>query len=257
MYMLLGGLDEKYRTLYEFAMNTAIKNLFVRVPNPENQALLTSGIATVVDGNLQVEHEGQHLACFAGGMVGIGAKIFERGGDLQTARRLVDACIWAYNSMPSGIMPEHFKLMQCTGDCVWDEKKWHRQVLLAADATDMPAEEIIVKERLPPGFTSIIDPKYILRLDTSLHPRRCSTKFQLGLRRLNQSSSCTGLQVIASCKKRLGRSGKLLRSTRSPTSLSHHWKMLPLRNRRKPIGWKVSGQQRLSSTSTSSSATQV
>ena len=48
----------------------------------------------------------QHLVCFAGGMVGIGAKSFEHREDLDTARKLVDGSIWAYESMENGLITE-------------------------------------------------------------------------------------------------------------------------------------------------------
>jgi mannosyl-oligosaccharide alpha-1,2-mannosidase len=57
-------------------------------------------------------------------MMGIAAKIFGREGDLEVAKKLVDGCMWAYDSMPSGIMPEVFSMVACgdTKSCPWDEK---------------------------------------------------------------------------------------------------------------------------------------
>ena len=39
-------------------------------------------------------------------MVGIGAKVFKQEQDLKLARRLMEGCLWGYEVMPQGIMPE-------------------------------------------------------------------------------------------------------------------------------------------------------
>lgn len=58
-------------------------------------------------------------------------------------------CIWAYQSFPTGLMPEIFKMIPCPSQdgCQWDPEKW---------ATEGG-------KRLPEGFRSVRDPKYILR----------------------------------------------------------------------------------------------
>ena len=98
-------------------------------------------------------------------MVGIGAKIFDRGNDLDTARKLAEGCLWAYESMPSRIMPEIMNVLPCprSGNCTWDQTKWHEVVSTTNNPYEGSVEEIITEKGLPPGVSSIHDGRYILR----------------------------------------------------------------------------------------------
>lgn len=80
----------------------------------EDHDILVSGLVGS-DGNAApiLEPSCQHLVCFAGGMVAIAAKIFECPNDLPIARKLVDGCIWACQSMPTGIMAEVSPFIPC------------------------------------------------------------------------------------------------------------------------------------------------
>jgi mannosyl-oligosaccharide alpha-1,2-mannosidase len=168
--MLLGGLSQQSRNLYEMAIDTAKKNLFFRPMTPNEDDILISGNARVVSPTeIQLDPQGQHLACFVGGMLGIGSRIFDRPHDLPIARKLVDGCIWAYRSIPSSIMPETFHVVPCedTTNCKWDEKKWYAGI--ESRHTDVkfveaaPMAEQVNKLGPFPGFTDIADKRYILR----------------------------------------------------------------------------------------------
>ncbi|KAI9832756.1 MAG: hypothetical protein M1819_003976 [Sarea resinae] len=150
-YMMLGGRSQQYRKMYEKSFRVFEDHIFYRPMTPDNSDILFSGNALVSsEGDVALDPEAQHLTCFAGGMVGIGAKIFDRLEDMDTARKLVDGCIWAYSITPTGIMPESFRVMKCQDPkhCVWNEEKW-----------------LSTKygEHLPRGFTSMGDSRYILR----------------------------------------------------------------------------------------------
>lgn len=161
-YMLLGGRQLEYRQMYEAAVRTAKQALFYRPMLPDNKDVLISGIAMVTDNGLILKPEGQHLVCFVGGMVAIGAKVFNLD-DMDVARKLVDGCTWAYEAMPSGIMPETFTTVPCGRPCQWDETKWKAEAIrLAQDDTDI-TEENINKGKLPQGFVAVPDKKYLLR----------------------------------------------------------------------------------------------
>lgn len=170
-YMLLGGIVDQYKTLYERAIAAAKQYLFFRPLNPQNQDILVSGSARKnMLGYIDLESEGQHLSCFAGGMVGISAKIFNRTDELDIARKLVDGCIWAYDSMPTGVMPENFHAIPCSDpdDCSYSTERWHRGVMDQSGwARSMDAPEIIREDGLEPGFTKIGDRRFLLRLVTS------------------------------------------------------------------------------------------
>ncbi|KAI1374059.1 glycoside hydrolase family 47 protein [Hypoxylon crocopeplum] len=173
MYALMGGLLPSYQTMYEESMKTALKHILFRPMVPGAADILISGTVHTQekDGKmtLDFEHDGQHLVCFAGGMLAIGGKLFGKAEHLEAARKLVDGCIWTYKAMPLGIMPETFIMTPCKSDteCEWDESLWKQSVLRQAaerDLTDMArADEIISHLRLPQGFTHIPDSRYILR----------------------------------------------------------------------------------------------
>lgn len=173
-HLLLGGLTDQYRQMYEAAVDSVKTNMLFRPLTEKNEDILFSGTARVTASDaVTLEPQGEHLSCFVGGMMGIGAKIFNRTEDLSIARRLVDGCIWAYDLMPTGLMPEVFHMATCDNklDCSWDEKKWFDQVryLHGADPGgdggpgDEESRTIIQELGLQPGLTSIKDYRYILR----------------------------------------------------------------------------------------------
>lgn len=132
-YMLLGGLKQQYRKMYERSMDAVRKYLLFRPMTQDSRSILFAASATSTEPpstkfDLDLKYEGSHLACFAGGMVGIGAKIFGIKGDLQIAAKLTDSCIWAYESTETGIMPEAFELLPCESmdNCPWDEKVYRK-----------------------------------------------------------------------------------------------------------------------------------
>jgi mannosyl-oligosaccharide alpha-1,2-mannosidase len=127
-YLLLGGQVEKYRTMYEQSMDVVKKHLLFRPMLPGGEDILFSGKLNVpsnVDDNKvgELTAENAHLTCFAGGMFGMGAKIFDRPEDLEIAKKLTEGCVWSYSMTPTGIMPESFDVAPCENvkDCVWNE----------------------------------------------------------------------------------------------------------------------------------------
>ncbi|KAJ4356374.1 uncharacterized protein N0V89_004407 [Didymosphaeria variabile] len=166
-FLMLGGRQEQYRTLYQHAIEAAKQHLFFRPLNPQNQDILISGNVRMSSlGMVKLDPEAQHLACFAGGMVGIAAKIFNRTDELDVARKLVDGCIWAYNSTPINIMPETFHVIPCQdpNDCEWNEERWYRGIIdqHVLDNTK-DAAQIIEEDGLQPGMTKIGDRRFLLR----------------------------------------------------------------------------------------------
>ena len=157
----MGGLSEEYRTLYEASIDAAKQHMFFRPLNMENLDVLISGTVRVKDEKIELEPVGQHLGCFAGGMLGMGARIFARD-DIATARKLALGCVWAYENTPTGIMPETFYSIPCTNDCEWSSEKWYEGVLVQTNLTENPTN-IIEERRLQPGFTDITDYHYNLR----------------------------------------------------------------------------------------------
>ncbi|KAF4549242.1 putative glycosyl hydrolase family 47 protein 6 [Elsinoe fawcettii] len=175
-YLLLNGRDDSYEKMYLAALAAAKETLFFRPVTPNNTDLLFSGNAKGWSReSLHTDSESQHLTCFVGGMVALGAKLFSRQEDLKTARQLTDGCIWAYEAMPTGIMPEIFTMQRCqekeNPECTWSEQSWfdairgvepsrHKDNGISADEQ---ARKIIQHRHLTPGFTQLTDKRYMLR----------------------------------------------------------------------------------------------
>ena len=132
-YMLLGGLEDKYRTMYEMAADSTTNNLLYRPMIPDEQRhVLNAGLLKVGDkkDSINLKPEGTHLTCFAGGMYAVGAKIFGREADMDIAKRLTDGCLWAYEATATGIMPETYLAIACPDpeNCPWNETLWHEKL---------------------------------------------------------------------------------------------------------------------------------
>ncbi|KAF7590461.1 hypothetical protein BBP40_002865 [Aspergillus hancockii] len=165
-HMLLGAQTNQYRKMYDAAMDPIKKRLLFR-------AMTKDGKDVMFPGNLRAakaatEPQAEHLKCFLGGMVGIGAKVFDRPEELDIARKLTDGCIWAYDIMPTGIMPEALYVSPCDklDECEWDEQKWHNDILrryAKYSQGEEAAQTLISDHQLPPGVTEIPDSKYMLR----------------------------------------------------------------------------------------------
>jgi mannosyl-oligosaccharide alpha-1,2-mannosidase len=114
--------------------------------------------------DLKLDAQAQHLGCFAGGMVAVASRIFSDDEELALARKLVEGCLWAYEVMPLGIMPEILHTVPCKdqANCPWDEKLWHDEV----DKTYEGSEDVLEKiqhHSLQPGIVKVDDTRYILR----------------------------------------------------------------------------------------------
>jgi mannosyl-oligosaccharide alpha-1,2-mannosidase len=128
-WLLLGAQVDKYRTMYEEAIEVVKKNLLFRPMVPGDDDILFSGkllVGLSESGHPELEAENAHLTCFAGGMFGMGAKIFNRPDDLDIAKKLTEGCIWSYDMTATGIMPEAFISVPCKSmeHCKWNETKY-------------------------------------------------------------------------------------------------------------------------------------
>lgn len=166
MYALLGGQDLIYRKMYEKSMDTAIKHTLFRPSTPENWDMLSPGFVRVEGSSQFLDPQLQHLGCYAGGMFALGGKLFQNQEHVKIGRKITDTCVWAYKSSPAGIMPEVSRLLECTNTttCEWDEKAWQEaaQSRSEKDHEEDPHQNI-ANLRLPSGFTSINDRRYLLR----------------------------------------------------------------------------------------------
>jgi mannosyl-oligosaccharide alpha-1,2-mannosidase len=166
MYALLGGQDFIYRKMYEKAMDTASKYALFRPSTPEDHDLLVSATVRVEGSETFMDPVLQHLSCYTGGMYGLGSKLFGNDEHYMIAHKLTNSCVWAYRASPAGIMPESSHLLRCANvtECHWDEETWKAEVAARADQTkEKDPLQNIANMRLPAGFTSIEDRRYVLR----------------------------------------------------------------------------------------------
>ncbi|KAH8819859.1 glycoside hydrolase family 47 protein [Xylogone sp. PMI_703] len=151
MYILLSGRDEasSYEKMYRRAMDVVIKHILFRPMLPDGNDILFAGNSYVTNDKVISTAESQHLACFVGGMFGLGGKIFDISEHVDIGNRLARGCGWAYQSFPTGLMPEIFNLIRCESlnGCEWDEEKWTKEG----------------SQALPHGFKNARDARYILR----------------------------------------------------------------------------------------------
>ncbi|KAG6353888.1 hypothetical protein INS49_005145 [Diaporthe citri] len=181
-YLILGGALDQPKKMYEKFIGVAQKHLMRRATNPEDIPIVIPGDAMVrtVDGEITAVNspKGQHLTCFAGGMVGIASKIFGRPSELDLAVQLTDGCVWAYGATATGIMPEIFGFIPCgdvkesqTGpECKYSDVKWRtavRNQYLGVNSGKDPmgseVDKMINSQNLTPGILALHDKKYILR----------------------------------------------------------------------------------------------
>ncbi|KAM5439196.1 putative mannosyl-oligosaccharide 1,2-alpha-mannosidase [Microsporum canis] len=164
-YLMLGGRSPQYRKMYEKAVDVAKKHMFFRPMTEDGDDILISGTLRARGKSISLEPESQHLTCFVGGMLAIGSKIFNRPDELAIGRKLVDGCIWAYKSMPTGVMPETYRAVTCMDEhagCSWNIREW----LNSDEDNQQPIDELKqrAKEKgIYPGFRLISDPTYHLR----------------------------------------------------------------------------------------------
>ena len=171
-HILLGAPSNQYRAMYIAALEGIKEHLIFRGMDKPGEDILFAGNVRFDAGSDKeiFEYQTEHLKCFLGGMVGLGAKVFGREADLSIARKLVDGCIWAYNIMPVGIMPETVFISGCRSSrCEWDEEKWLRDIFGWPEDEESPiklreaAKWIVQDRKLQPPIVEVTDPKFLLR----------------------------------------------------------------------------------------------
>ncbi|KAJ5086851.1 Class I alpha-mannosidase 1A [Penicillium alfredii] len=169
-FLLLGGANDQYRKMYKKAMNAVRKNLLFRptLKDGRNIRFLasTTPLTPARKSSLQstdLDYEGNHLSCYAGGMFALGAKAFGIDGDLEIAAQLTDGCVWAYESTQTGIMPERFHLLPCESStsCDWNEDRYQAEVARHTPS-HIPRGDP-QSPSVPLGMVDILSPTYLLR----------------------------------------------------------------------------------------------
>ncbi|WYZ44953.1 hypothetical protein EsH8_VIII_000269 [Colletotrichum jinshuiense] len=156
MVALLGGAEPKYRAMTDAFLRAANESLFFRPMLPGDEDVLIAGNANVDDeGRRKLDPESEHLACFIGGVYALAGRLLGKEEWVAVGARLTLGCYYAYQAMPTGMMPERYNMMACDrrDRCAWDEDRWEAEKRLRPE----------FKEHLPKGFTTAKDARYILR----------------------------------------------------------------------------------------------
>ncbi|KAK3385069.1 glycosyl hydrolase family 47-domain-containing protein [Podospora didyma] len=132
-FILLGGLEPKYRTMYEKTVAAVKKSLLFRPMVEKTPDILFSAKVLASDSDPKTwtySWEVTHLTCFLGGMFGLGGKLFGSAEDVLIGEKLSAGCAWAYEIMPSGVMPERATVMPCSemDECHWNKTAWFAQL---------------------------------------------------------------------------------------------------------------------------------
>lgn len=180
-YLLLGGLEKSYKTMYLNAIKAATTHLIFRPMTPEHHDILLLGDAYASSQrDITLDPQVQHLGCFLAGTLAHSSKIFSEPSHLDTAHKLLQGCIWAYNVSTLGIMPESMSVVPCnsqfsksTKSCPWDFARWKSEISARKyhnqqiSINDSPASSTHRDEKeeppLPEGITSISNLYYLLR----------------------------------------------------------------------------------------------
>lgn len=128
-HQLMGGRLPQYSRMYSAAIDSAKRWLIRDISTVPFAPLVAFGHSS----RNHWEPKMEHLACFTGGMMGLGSKLMpERAQDIQLARRITETCWWTYNSSATGIGPEDTVFYQPT-----DSDRW--QTELKSDGTRVRA----------------------------------------------------------------------------------------------------------------------
>ena len=176
-FLMLGGRLDQYRSLYQNAF-AAIKAFILFKPmTPTNEDIVLAGtVRAFKPPKIELDPQMQHLSCFAGGMIALASKVFDRPADLELAAQLTNGCLWAGRITASGIMPELFHTVPCPGGlqaCQWNEDAWSDDMFRRntndfqnSDKARHKQQQMKLKQdrlRLPSSMSAIASRQYFLR----------------------------------------------------------------------------------------------
>ena len=116
-YKLLRGNPEAkiWQDVYEQSVDTMRSVLFAHIDHIPDHPLLSIGKLE----NNRLLWEVEHLSCFAGAMLGLGAKILDRPQDMEDATKFTSTCYWISASTPTGLQPENVEFFKA-GENMWE-----------------------------------------------------------------------------------------------------------------------------------------
>ncbi|TXT13600.1 hypothetical protein VHUM_00967 [Vanrija humicola] len=132
-YKLIGGgrLGHQYKRLYQDSIDAARRILFTDIDILDSHDLFTIG---KLEGN-RLKRETEHLTCFAGAMLGMGAKLLDRPMDMDSALRFTGTCYWLSAATKTGIQPELVWFYDKDDAKLWINKTRDTERIVHAPAT--------------------------------------------------------------------------------------------------------------------------
>ncbi|KAJ8115384.1 hypothetical protein ONZ43_g4678 [Nemania bipapillata] len=145
-WLLLGGLEPKYKELHLKVIEAVKKWLLFRPMVPDDRDILFSAKVTTngePETDARTIYEVTHLTCFIGGMFGLGGKIFEVPTDVEIGKKLTEGCVWAYESTATGIMPEAAHVLPCPDakNCHWNQTLYEHTLDPSFESRDQQIKE--------------------------------------------------------------------------------------------------------------------
>jgi len=201
-YLLLQGREQMYADMHTGAAKAmkaylTFEALLPPVSDAKTHAYtitphtpLFFGTTRMRNKRPELDPRSEHLTCFAGGMLALGAAALsssrsaaETAEDMDVARRHAQGCVWSYVSTRTRIGPEIYNLAPCRkgrdavtsglepdwtntrGSCTWDRSKWLSQLSHRPSGKENSPEiqQFIENHHLTAGFTHIGDQRYMLR----------------------------------------------------------------------------------------------
>lgn len=146
MYLITGGLEERYENMYLRAMDALDRSLLWRPMLPTNAEYLFPGTLYAHHDRLDLVAQATHSGCAVGATLAVGGHIFDNARHLALSHVLTDSCVWAHTEFPAtSLLPQTFNMVRCPSaqhGCEWDEREWRDE---RRDA------------RLKEGFTHVPD----------------------------------------------------------------------------------------------------
>ncbi|SPO03092.1 related to alpha-mannosidase IC (MNSIC) [Cephalotrichum gorgonifer] len=168
MHLLLGGGDPIYESMTRGFLNATSAHLLFRPmlpPGVEDDILISGNVQVDREGNSPVlEPETEHLTCFVGGAFALAGRLLSDPVAVENGARLARGCAYLYRAFASGIMPERLTMVPCppsaspSASASYPSCEWNST--LYDEETQARREW---KEGTPLPFSSIKDPRYLLR----------------------------------------------------------------------------------------------
>jgi len=139
-HQLLRGTSTQYSKMYASAIDSARKHL-IRSYDLES----SGGKKLQVIGDFSwgiFKPSLDHLTCFSGAMIGLGAQLLGRKEDLELALGHADACVWAYESTKTGVGPERMSIIEGEEHTRWQPVLYKGKKFRELKADPLPGARI-------------------------------------------------------------------------------------------------------------------